>query len=304
MFIQPLNPEVIGFKEWLKVNRQLSDSSIEVYLTIINKFLQSNPDLQDIDSYNDFLQEHIIKKRSSYALFAIKLFILYYFPKKTEQDQLLERLIKLKQFKNIKKIRKFVEDKRIIELINAIKLKKHKVVALIQHLTGVRAGDVLKLDAEQGIQEIIHEDQKTLKLNIIGKGEKQNFVFIHNQDAIDFIMDYVLTHCHHPDYFFLELPERRMSSKINYNKISHLVKYNYNKYLLEFKQAMEIVGIDNDDFATHDIRRCFARNVWDKYKDIEILQRILNHENPATTMRYLKSSGLQNIDIFKDLQNK
>jgi integrase len=302
MFIQELSPEVQGFKDWLRVNRQLSETSEKNYLIIVNKFLSENPDLEDIDSYNQFLHTHIIKKRSSYALYAIKLFIMYLFPKKTQQDQFLERLIPVKQFKNIKKVRKFVEDKQVHSLINALSETKHRVIAIIQFLTGVRAGDILRLSADDGLQESIHNGKKVLRLNIIGKGEKQNWVFIHNEDAIDLIMNYILSNCGHPDYFFLEMPERRLSEKVNYTDISNLLRYNYYKYWSDFKKAMDIAGIERDKFATHDLRRGFARKVWDKYKDVQILQKILNHENPATTMRYLRSSGLENIDIFKDLQ--
>ena len=63
------------------------------------------------------------------------------------------------------------------------------------------------------------------------------------------------------------------------------------------------LGIDVTAFATHDFRRCYARRVWTRYKDVHVLQELLNHVNPATTMRYLKQSGMQNIDYHKEMQN-
>jgi len=36
--------------------------------------------------------------------------------------------------------------------------------------------------------------------------------------------------------------------------------------------------------------------------DVDVLMRILNHEDASTTLRYLRQSGLQNIDVFKEMQ--
>jgi integrase len=61
-------------------------------------------------------------------------------------------------------------------------------------------------------------------------------------------------------------------------------------------------GVDMRMFATHDFRRCFARRVWEKWKDVNILQSVLNHADPKTTLRYLQQSGLRNVDYFKIIQ--
>ncbi len=81
-----------------------------------------------------------------------------------------------------------------------------------------------------------------------------------------------------------------------------LISQNYRRYWADLKQALNAVGVAKQDFATHDFRRCFAREIWDKYKDLVLLQNALNHENPGTTIRYLKQSGLQNRDVFYQYQ--
>ncbi len=57
-----------------------------------------------------------------------------------------------------------------------------------------------------------------------------------------------------------------------------------------------------EDFATHDFRRNFARKVWLKYKNLIILQKILGHNDPRTTTRYLNMEGLDLIEVHKEMQ--
>jgi site-specific recombinase XerD len=79
---------------------------------------------------------------------------------------------------------------------------------------------------------------------------------------------------------------------------------NYTHYWQDLKEAMQSCGVNFNDWATHDMRRAFARRAWSRYKDIHVLQGLLHHANPATTMRYLEQSGLANIDYHYDMQMK
>jgi integrase len=80
-------------------------------------------------------------------------------------------------------------------------------------------------------------------------------------------------------------------------------RYSYLMYWWSIREAIEKSGvIDRRFFSTHDFRRCFARKVWEKYKDVDVLKRVLNHEDVSTTLKYLRQSGLQNIDIFQEMQ--
>ena len=71
---------VLDFEEWLQ-KRNLSDSSVYVYVAAVKKFLITKPDLESVDAYNEFIFEHSIKKRSNYFYDALKLFIRFYFDK-------------------------------------------------------------------------------------------------------------------------------------------------------------------------------------------------------------------------------
>jgi integrase len=70
----------------------------------------------------------------------------------------------------------------------------------------------------------------------------------------------------------------------------------------DLKLALVSCGHQEKDFGSHDFRRCFSRRAWEKYKDVNVLQNLLMHRDPKTTLRYLKNSGMQNIDLHAEMQ--
>jgi integrase len=134
----------------------------------------------------------------------------------------------------------------------------------------------------------------------VGKGSKRNVVFIHDEIIQKLIVDYIIKNVTDTGYYFIN--QTRIITDFNYRKRKLQIS-NYKRYYKDLKQAMYKLGISSKDFATHDYRRCYARRVWTKYKDVQVLQELLNHENPATTMRYLKQSGMKNIDYHREMQN-
>jgi site-specific recombinase XerD len=83
-----------------------------------------------------------------------------------------------------------------------------------------------------------------------------------------------------------------------------MFRYNYDEYWKDLKMALQSCGYAPKDFATHDMRRCFARRVWERYKDIHVLQSMLNHSDPKVTLKYLEQSGLKNVDYHYDMQTR
>lgn len=51
------------------------------------------------------------------------------------------------------------------------------------------------------------------------------------------------------------------------------------------KQIAEIYALEN--FNTHSLRKTFAHMLYEKTKDIALVQMALGHESPATTIKYL-----------------
>ena len=61
------------------------------------------------------------------------------------------------------------------------------------------------------------------------------------------------------------------------------------------KQACNILKIDGC-IGTHTLRKTFGYHFYDKYKDVALLQKILNHSSPQITLRYI---GIEDEIIFK-----
>lgn len=292
--------DVVLFGNWLKEKKGLMDSSIHTYTCSLEHFIIRRPNLEDLEDYNNFLIEKTHKKRCSHFYSVLKAYIEFKITDANLRNKLLASLIKPPIRNDIVRERKHLDEETIIQVINNLEEEKHRVIALIQNLTGVRAGDVLRLK-EGCIVPEVYKDKNVLRLSVLGKGMKRNVVFIHDEVASYFIIDYITKNPGHREYYFINLSSYK-GRKNNFDDYNKLYTMNYNWFWADLKQSLQIVGIDKNDFATHDFRRCFARRFWEKYPDIHKLQQVLNHADPKVTLRYLEQSGMKNIDLFKEMQ--
>ena len=288
------------FKLWLGEKRTLSEGSTHVYCEAVERFLKTDPDIDSIECYNNFIIEHAIKKRCYHYYSALKAFVEYKLVDANTRSRIIDNMIRAQVNNDIKMERKYLTEEEILEVINHIKESKHRVIALIQTLTGVRAGDVLRLKRDNIMPEE-YKGRPVLRINITGKGKKRNVIFIHDEVAQEIIMDYITHVYNHADYYFIELGKMKNRQGSIQNEFL-LTRMNYVHYWQDLKEALQSCGVAFSDWATHDMRRAFARRVWIKYKDIHVLQGLLHHANPVTTMRYLDQSGLANVDYHFDMQ--
>jgi len=288
------------FEDHLR-DKNLSETTIFVYTSTVKQFLENNPNVENVEDYNKFLIKHSIEKRTYNHYYALKAYIKWTFDDVKSRNEIIRNLIKIKPREDIKRERKHLPDEKLMTLINGMEHLKHRVIAIIMMFTGIRAGDILRLK-KGGIVIEEYEDRKVMKLNVVGKGKKQRPVHIHNSDVIDFILHFITTNINtYKDYYFVQLQQRkRWRFKIKSNE--QLIATNYQWLWKDLRESLIKLGYSPKDFSTHDFRRCFARKVWEKWKDVFVLQNMLGHRDPKVTFRYLRQSGLQNIDYFKELQ--
>jgi len=289
------------FKRWLEETKTLSSSSIYAYAICVGALLKNDPNIESLQDYNDFLIKVMIKKRSSYYYSAIRHYINFKVTDSSLKKKLMAGLIKPPVRYDFKRERRYLPDEKILDVINFLSSEKHRVIALVQSLTGVRAGDIMKLK-RGNIQVEEYNDKPTLKLILIGKGKKRNVIYIHDETAQKMIMNYVSNNFGEGNYYFLS--KGKMKNRPgDFMDVDNLYRMNYQRYWGDLKKALNTAGIKREEFATHDFRRCFARRVWEKYKDIQKLQSLLNHNDPKVTLRYLEQSGLKNRDLHFEMQN-
>ena len=289
------------FQEYLFEKTQLAESSVKLYVAAVKQFLTFNPDIESLEDYNNFLIPRVWKKNARHFYAALKRFIDWKIDDKNLKERLINGLVIPKEHDS-KTFRRHLEPKDRLRVINNLNSEKHQIIAIIQQMTGLRAGDVLKIKKPQGVVSSVYKDIPVTTLNVLGKGEKRNVVDIYDNVAQDFIWSYISSNINHKDYYFIELGKMRNRTG-NVNSESDLVRMNYQWYWKDLKEALVKTGIHRRDFATHDFRRGFARDIWEKFNgDVQILQRALNHSDPKTTMIYLKQSGLQNKEVLRKFQ--
>ena len=67
--------DVVLFEIYLKEKQNLADSTVKEYCKVVSRFLESSPDINDVESYNKFLMEYSIKKRCYHYCAALKHYI-------------------------------------------------------------------------------------------------------------------------------------------------------------------------------------------------------------------------------------
>jgi len=290
------------FENTLKTKSRLAESSIYVYVHDAAQFLVTNPDIDVKDCYNDFLEKMTIRKRSVHYRSALIAFINYKFANNSSlQESLIKGLITPMFRGDYAKDRQHFQLERLIEIVNGLKEEKHKVVALIQMITGVRAGDVFRLTYGKIMPEET-KDGDVIRINFTGKGKKLNSVFIYDKALQQKIMEYIqLQSTMYKDYYFIDEP-RHMKGRLVPLTEYTLLRKAYLAYWWDIKDSLLKNGIDPNAFSTHDFRRCFARRAWEMKPDVYRLQRLLNHKDPKVTLRYLERSGLETATFHKEMQ--
>jgi integrase len=286
--------DIIDLEEYLKA-KNLSASSIYVYLSTVKNFLSDRPDITQIDAYNKFIFEHGIKKRSAYCYDALRIYIKYKFEKDPRMQSLLRNLLKPK-LQDVKKSVRYLDDETREQIISLLLNYKHRIIAKIQNATGVRAGDVLRLKKGNISYEVYDERLPVMRIDFEGKGGKHFIKWIFDEKLQTQIDLFIKSNNLDTEYYFLEA--RRCKTL----HMSYLL--NYQIYWKDLKQALSTLGVGYKEWATHDFRRSFAREVWNNTKDPIIMKEMLNHVQFETTLRYLRGSGLQTKEVYYGLNEK
>lgn len=293
------------FKEWLKDKYGLKASTRYIYGQNIYRFKGLGYNFSNSEDYNNYIIEYEIKRRITTIYKSVKRFVEFYFrDEKNVKNDLLDKIIIPEQKVDYKYKRKYLSESEILEVINALKDFKHKVISLIQHLTGVRAGDVMHIKRGM-IEPEIYDGKNVVKITLVGKGDKRNVVYLHEVITQKLLMDYITKYINNLKYYFLDIKSKRFKNTDDESQEQYyLMQSNIKAYRRDLKQALYKCGIEQEAFSTHDYRRCYARRVWTKYKDLVVLKDMLNHADPSTTLLYLKQSGLKNIEYHKQLQTE
>lgn len=287
------------FKNYLE-SRGLVDNSIFQYISVLNKFLTDNPDIDEIDSYNSYIVEHCVKNRSYHVYYALKAYLKFKLSDLSVRNKILKNLVPIKLRDPVKYTVHLTNTKRE-EVISYLIDERHRLIAKIQNSTGARVHEILCLKRGT-ITFDNYNGQLAMKLGIMAKGGRRLPKFIFNKELQQEIMDFISEKDIDPIFYFMD---RTKMHKNNKDDERIAVSSNYHMYWEELKEACRKANVNPTDFSTHDFRRCVTREVYDMTnRDIRATQDFAGHQRTETTLRYLKHSGLNTIEISKQLEQK
>ena len=290
--------EIIEYKNFLKLERSLSDNSIGAYVNDINKltsFLKSinkdDIDYSDIDTIiiREFVEYLYNLGISSYSqariISGIKSFFNYL---------LIEEKIKINPTELIESPKL---DKKLPDTLNIEDIEKILLSIELDSFEGVRNRAIIETLYSCGLRvsELINLSYQNLYLDIgfikvIGKASKERLVPI-GSAAIKYIKIYSDQHrknikikSGNEGFLFLN----RRGSKISRNMIFIIIQKISKKINLEKK------------ISPHTFRHSFATHMIEGGADLRAVQEMLGHESITTTEIYTHL----NKEYLREVVNK
>jgi integrase/recombinase XerD len=278
-----LKGHIAGFKSYLKLERSLSENSVQAYLhdiTLLDQYLHFrklnlNPSTIALNHLQDFLKwitELGLSARSQARIISgLKGFFKYCLIENVITDdpsQLLESPRLGRKLPDTLS----VED--INNLIDAIDLSKPEGVrnkAMLETLysCGLRVSELTSLKISN-----VHMEIGFLK--VIGKGDKERLVPIgsvaikHIKIYLDEIRPHIAVQKGSEDFMFLN------------KRGKHLTRV---MMFLVIKQLAEKIGLKKS-ISPHTFRHSFATHLIDGGADLRAVQEMLGHESITTTEIY------------------
>ena len=283
-----------NFKNYLKLERGLSDNSIKGYdydLVLFKKFLVANkindtPFNCKSETIKNYLYKSFSDKKSrsqARSISAIKSFFNYL---------IFEGYIKESPISNIeapkqeKKLPVVLTEDEIKNLINSFDLnhgfgQRNKTIIEILYGTGIRVSELVNLK----LSNIFFKENI---IKVIGKGNKERFVPL-GEIASDEMKIYINDRnqlkidSKSSDVLFLNRYGRRLTRSMIFKIIS---------------DASKRIGLDKK-ISPHTLRHSFATHLIKNGADLRTIQLILGHESITTTEIYTHLDTLHLEEVLK-----
>tara|TARA_Y100000589_G_scaffold63021_2_gene54283 strand:- start:1718 stop:2617 length:900 start_codon:yes stop_codon:yes gene_type:complete len=276
--------EIIEYQNHLKLERSLSDNSIEAYLNDIKKLtdflkLRGNDSLKysevDTDIINDFIEYLYKLGISSYTQARIISGIKSFFNYLVYEEKILANPTELLESPKLnKKLPDTLNINEIDKILNSIDLSTYEGTrnrAIIETLysCGLRVSELINITIQN-----LYLDVGFIK--VIGKGSKERLVPI-GSSAIKHINIYIKNYrksfkaiSGNEGFLFLN----RRGKKLSRNMIFIIVKQ------LSIKNNIE------KNISPHTFRHSFATHLIEGGADLRAVQDMLGHESITTTEIY------------------
>lgn len=165
--------------------------------------------------------------------------------------------------KKEEKLSNVLSQKEVLRLFAAVKNLKHKAILYLTYSSGLRVGEVVRLQIQD-----IDADRKTLRVRQ-GKGKKDRDTLL-SDTALDVLRQYYSEF--QPRNWLFEGQDHR----------KHLTERSVQKV---FEKALVTANITKN-VSVHSLRHSFATHLLEGGTDLRYIQELLGHKSSRTTERY------------------
>jgi integrase/recombinase XerD len=271
------NKEYIDdFNNYLKIDKNYSNNTVESYIRDIRYFLEyTNKEIldiskKDIDNYILHILPTYTDSSINRIIASIKSFFKYLsvykgFVNISEDVESLKRSKTLPKYLSIEEVDKLLD----------IKLEtpfdyRNKTILELMYATGLRATELISLD-------ILNIDLVNMVVKIYGKGSKERIVPL-SKIAVNYLDLYINTY---RNMLFVKNQKPTDSLFLN-NHGNRMTRQGLYKIIGEIAKKQDI----NKEITPHVLRHSFATHMIECGADIRSVQELLGHENVVTTEIY------------------
>jgi integrase/recombinase XerD len=283
-----------NFKNYLKLERGLSDNSIKSYdydLILFKKFLIANK-INDTplncksETIKNYLYKSFSDKKSisqARSISAIKSFFNYLIFEGYIKDSPISNIESPKQEKKIPKV---LTENEIKKLINSIDLnhdfgQRNKTIIEILYGTGIRVSELINLKLsniffKENIIKVIGKGNKEILVPLGEIASNEMKIYINNRNRLKIDSK-------SSDILFLNRYGRGLTRSMIFKIIS---------------DASKRIGLDKK-ISPHTLRHSFATHLIKNGADLRTIQLILGHESITTTEIYTHLDTLHLEEVLK-----
>ena len=271
------NKELVDdFKDYLRIDRNYSENTIESYIRDITSFLEyTNKEIldiskKDIDNYVLHILPNYNESSINRIIASIKSFYKYLSIYKgyiniSEDVESLKRKKTLPKYLSIEEVDKLLD----IKLETPFDYRNKAILELL-YATGLRATELVNLDLN-------NIDLGNMVVNVYGKGSKERIVPL-SHVCVNYLDSYINKY---RSKLFVKKQKPTDSLFLN-NHGNRMTRQGLYKIIGEIAKTKNI----NKEITPHVLRHSFATHLIECGADIRSVQELLGHENVVTTEIY------------------
>jgi len=255
------------------VGEQKSSNTIKAYVKDVEQMLDYIGKLEENISYADLLNwKASISSMASASVNRKIVAVSGYFKFLHDVDAISTNpAANLKSVKVHNKEKLAMSREDICKMLNACKSNRQKAMLYTLGATGMRVSELTGLGYKQ------YRDRVDNQLVITGKGDKQRVVYLNHQ-AVEAINLYIRT-------------ERKAGSEFLFAS-SQGGKVDANNFDKTLKALARKAGVKNADaVSAHTFRHSFATILLNEGQPIDVVSKLLGHNNIQTTLIYAKRNA-------------